>query len=68
MEHWSSFIYLYGVGGVLFFFAIFLGLKKNVIRLNNQTDRRLLMSLLGAYLLYAGFHLVWNIFAIGGPL
>jgi hypothetical protein len=65
MEHWISFIYLYGIGGIIFCIPIFLGIKKGVLKLNRKTDRRILYGLLSAYWGYFAFQGVWNILAIG---
>ena len=65
MEHWESFLYLYGVGGILFFTAIYLGLSKNVINMQNKTDRKLIIGFLIAYFMYVIIHAVWNLAAIG---
>lgn len=64
-EHWISFFYLYGVGGLLFFGAISLGLNKKVINLKHKTDQRLFVGFLIAYFSYALFHAWWNFKAIG---
>jgi hypothetical protein len=63
--YWTSYLYLYGVGGVLFFSAIILGFKKKVITLSKKNDRQLLMGFLFAYFAYAGVHAFWNFQAIG---
>lgn len=63
-EHWISFLYLYGVGGVLFFGAIFVGFTKGVLNLKYKTDKRLLIGFFIAYLGYALFHAWWNFKAI----
>jgi hypothetical protein len=64
--YWTSYLYLYGVGGVLFFGAIVLGINKKVIVLGKKDDRRLLMGFFFAYFAYASFHAFWNFQAIGG--
>ena len=64
-DYWSSYLYLYGVGGVLFYGVILLSLKKGVISLNKKSDKQLLFGFLMAYFLYAGAHAYWNIQAIG---
>lgn len=62
---WNSFLYLYGVGGVLFFGVIILALKKNVIGFQKSQDKKLLFGFIFAFFLYAGVHALWNIAAIG---
>lgn len=67
-SHWTSFLYLYGVGGILFFLAIALGLNKQVINLKNKTDRNLFFGFIIAYFMYAIAHGVWNLKAIEASL
>lgn len=67
-SHWESFLYLYGVGGVLFFFAIAMGLNKQVINLKNKTDKKLFFGFILAYVMYALFHALWNVKAIEANL
>lgn len=64
MEHWYSFIYLYGIGGVLFCLAITMGLKKKVLKLNRKTDRKVLICLIGAYIIYFAAQGLWNTWAL----
>jgi len=65
MEHWASYFYLYGVGGILFFFAIYLGFAKKVICLSNSSDKKLVIGFIFSYLMYAAIHAFWNFQAIG---
>ena len=64
-EYWSSYLYLYGIGGVLFFGIILFALKKGVLNLKKSQDKKLLVGFLFAYFSYAGFHAFWNFQAIG---
>lgn len=64
MEHWYSFLYLYVVGGMLFGLAIALGIRKRVLRLERAADRRILVGMIGTYLLYFTLQGVWNILAV----
>ncbi|MCK5072480.1 MAG: hypothetical protein KAQ98_03580 [Bacteriovoracaceae bacterium] len=66
MQHWYSFIYLYLVGGILFGLALFLGVKKGVLRLKLKHDRAVFFCILGAYVFYFLFQGIWNIWAISG--
>lgn len=65
MEYWDSYFYLYGVGGLLFFLALFLGLKKGVLNLKRKEDQKLMIAFIFAYVAYASFHAFWNFQAIG---
>jgi len=64
VEHWYSYLYCYGVGGLIFATGLFLGLKNRVLKLERQRDRMILFALLGAYFYYAVVHGVWNYLAI----
>ena len=64
MEYWYSFIYLYGVGGILVAIATYLGIKNRVIKLERAKDRHVLYGIVGAFALYFSLQGVWTIFAI----
>jgi len=64
MEYWISFIYLYGVGGILFFGVIILAINKKVLLLSRKTDRWRLGALVFAYIFYFCFQGIWNYLAI----
>lgn len=64
VEHWYSFIYFYGLGGILFTLPILLALKKGVIDLKNAQDKLILKGIVVCYLLYFFVHGAWNIWAI----
>ncbi|MBD64636.1 MAG: hypothetical protein CME62_05490 [Halobacteriovoraceae bacterium] len=64
-QYWESYLYLYGVGGALFFFAFFLGVKKGVLDLKSREGKKLMFGFLFAYFAYAGLHALWNLSAIG---
>ena len=68
MEHWYSFIYLYLVGGILFSLALYLGIRKGVLKLNRSQDRRMMYCIVGAFLFYFIFQGLWNIWAIKSSL
>lgn len=61
MQHWSSFLYLYGVGGAIFGTGLFLGIRKRVLRLERRSDRRLLAGIVGAYVFYFLLQGAWNL-------
>lgn len=64
MQHWHSFLYGYGVGGLLFALPIAVALKKGAIRADVPAERRLLVGLVVTYLAYMTTHGVWNALAI----
>lgn len=64
MEHWSSFLYLYGVGGLLFGAAVGLGIRHRVFKMERRSDRRLLTAIVGAYVFYFVAQGAWNLAAI----
>ena len=65
MENWISFIYLYGVGGVLFFSVISWSIYKGALNPKKSSDRKLLIAIVSAYVLYFLFQGTWNYIAIG---
>lgn len=65
MEHWYSFIYLFGIGGLIFCIPIYLGLKKGVLKPHRFNDRGILVRVFTAYIAYFVVQGLWNIWAIG---
>ncbi|MBN22057.1 MAG: hypothetical protein CL678_12320 [Bdellovibrionaceae bacterium] len=68
MEHWISYLYLYGVGGFLFSIPVYLGIKKGVLKLNRTQDRLILIGLIGGLLFYAILQGLWNWYAISSQI
>ncbi len=63
---WLSWIYYYGVGGILFVWFVVLALRSGAARWSLWTDRRLLIVLVAGTVASAAFHAGW-IAWIGGP-
>ena len=63
MSIWSSFIYQYAVGGFFFFLALFLGIRKGVLKMDRRGDRITLAVLIGGLLFYFCFHGLWMLWA-----
>ena len=64
MENWLSFLYLYGVGGLLFSIPILLSIKKKSLSLKKTKDRRLLGMLIFGYVFYFVLQGGWQLWAI----
>jgi len=65
MLDWTSFLYGYGVGGLLFATPILLAWKKGALRLDRPEGKRLLAGLLVTYLAYFTVHGLWTYLALG---
>lgn len=60
---WLSWVYLYGVGGSLFFASILMTLRTGAANRSLWTDQRLLGVLLGGITLAAATHAIWIVVA-----
>lgn len=66
MQPWYSFLYAYGVGGILFATPIVLAIKKGALRPAVPAERRVLIGLIVVYLAYALGQGTWTYLALQG--
>ena len=59
MEPWIPFLYVYGVGGIVFVASLVGGYVAGAIDLRRPSDRRTLAALIGGLLLFASIHASW---------
>tara|TARA_B100001250_G_scaffold212836_1_gene182553 strand:- start:1818 stop:2030 length:213 start_codon:yes stop_codon:yes gene_type:complete len=62
---WLPFIYLYGVGGIIFIVGLFLILRTNALRLNYLRHKKWLWLLIYGFFFWAGLHALFIYLAIG---
>lgn len=66
-EHnWDSFLYLFGVGGLLFVIWFWLPIKLGDISFRRRADREIMLYVVIGFLLYLGYFVFWQLYAIGG--
>ena len=59
MEFWLSWLYSYGVGGILFFGTLFTLISQGAIRLNREGDRKLVFALVAGFTTFLTLHGLW---------
>ncbi|MEC7854447.1 MAG: hypothetical protein VX924_03695 [Candidatus Neomarinimicrobiota bacterium] len=62
---WLPFIYLYGVGGIVFTLGMILILKTKALRLNFSRHKKWLWLLLYGFLFWLSLHLTFILLALG---
>jgi len=65
MTNLNSFLYLFIVGGVLFFTGIFAALRSQDYSWRNKNDRVLLVTMILGFIIYLLSHIIWYLFALG---
>jgi uncharacterized membrane protein len=63
---WLPYLYLYGVGGILFLVGIFITLRNKAINLAFRQHRKWLFVLFGGFVWYALIHAVLILLGLGG--
>ena len=59
MSPWISWLYVYGVGGLVFLACVVVALRAGAIRPSHRPDRLLLGALAGGLLVFMAIHAVW---------
>tara|TARA_Y100000814_G_scaffold260605_1_gene211401 strand:+ start:704 stop:916 length:213 start_codon:yes stop_codon:yes gene_type:complete len=62
---WLPFIYLYGVGGIVFIVGMFLILRTKALRLNYHRHKKWLWLLLYGFFFWMSLHALFIYLAIG---
>ena len=65
MSWWPQWIYQYGVGGLFFALTVLLAVYVGAVRWRHPPDRRLLLSIAAALIVFAAIHAVWIALAAG---
>lgn len=65
---WTSYLYLYGFGGVFFLVGIFIILKSGACQLGRGNDTFWFKVLLFGYFFYAAMHALWIVAALYIPV
>ncbi len=63
MNTWLPWIYQYGVGGLIFSVSLALAIRMGALRLDQWSDRRLLIALIVGLLAFMTGHAAWIAFA-----
>jgi hypothetical protein len=63
-EYWWPYLYLYGVGALIFLVGLALIIGYRSCNLSRRRDRFWLGVLLFGFIWYAGIHLIWYLAAI----
>ncbi len=53
---WFPFVYQYAIGGVIFFAAIIIAIRKKALRLSYKRDKNILIQLIAGFIFYAAIH------------
>ena len=61
---WLPYIYLYGVGFIIFVIGLWIILHYRACNLSRQSDRFWFGILIFGFVWYAGIHLIWYLAAI----
>jgi hypothetical protein len=56
---WISWLYVYGVGGLVFAACLVIALRAGAVRPAHRPDRLLLAALAGGLLIFMAIHAVW---------
>jgi hypothetical protein len=59
MSPWIPWLYIYGVGGLVFLACVVLALRAGAVRPGHRPDRLLLGVLAGGLLVFMTAHAVW---------
>ena len=59
MNAWLSWLYHYGLGGILFLASVALAIHCGALVLRRRRDRRLLIILCAGLLSWMGLHALW---------
>jgi len=62
---WLPFIYLYGIGGIVFIVGLFLILRTNALRPSYLRHKKWLWLLIYGFFFWAGLHAFFIYLAIG---
>lgn len=62
--HWLTYLYQYGLGGVVFLLGLFLIVKSRACDLSRRNERIWFLFLIVGFLWYAGLHLLWTLAAL----
>jgi hypothetical protein len=62
--YWITYLYQYGVGGLVFALGLFLIVRSGSCDLTRRNERIWFIFLLVGYLWYAGLHLLWTLAAL----
>jgi hypothetical protein len=63
-DTWLPYIYLYGVGGIFFFFGLVIIRKSGAIDLNNKKHRHWYRVIIFGFFYFAAMHALLNIAAL----
>lgn len=61
---WASYLYQYGLGGVVFFVGIYIVLKSEACQLSYHKHRKWFYFLIGGFFYFAIAHWVWIYLAL----
>jgi len=64
MPFWSL-IYQFAIGGIIFFVGIFISWRTKDYSWHKKEDRRVLLFMVGGFLFYLVFQLLWHFSAVG---
>lgn len=56
---WQSWLYHYGVGGVILTAAFFVMLRSGALRMSQQSHRRMLLAMIAGPILFMTVHGLW---------
>ncbi len=59
MNPWISWLYVYGVGGLVFLASVAVALRAGAVRPGHRPDRLLLGALAGGLLVFMAIHAAW---------
>ncbi|MHC4219835.1 MAG: hypothetical protein ACYSU7_15445 [Planctomycetota bacterium] len=59
MSPWISWLYVYGVGGLVFLAFVVIALRAGAVRLGHRPDRILLCVVAGGLIVFMTGHAVW---------
>lgn len=64
---WTSFIYIYVLGGIFFSIGLRITLSQHALKLNLKADRIWFRGVILGYIFFLSLHGAWIYFALHGP-